>query len=143
MLLPKRYASAGLIACVSWCALALLAGGLGAWFVGLMPPAAKVVLLSASLGLACRVLPAICVDWLLGRVASPSVARLIAASLLRLLGAGALLAAALVWSRWVWSAAAQPKVMIAAFLLCAVSQPVFAAVMAARADRMRLDRRGE
>ena len=81
-------------------------------------------------GLTCYVVPAAGAAWLMRRNAAPSAALLVAVSVLKLLGAGMLLALVLAWS-----AALLLKVVVAAFVLCAVCAPVIAAAVAARSGR--------
>ena len=85
------------------------------------------VLWSIAWGMACYVVPATGAGWLTWREASPGMARMIGASLVKLLGAGALLAVVLGLST-----GASPAIVVVAFVVCAVGQPLIAAAVAAR-----------
>ena len=85
------------------------------------------VLWSIGWGMACYVVPATGAAWLTWREASPGVARMIGASLVKLLGAGALLAVVLGLPT-----GASPAIVVVVFVVCAVGQPLIAAAVAAR-----------
>ena len=85
------------------------------------------VLWSVAWGMACYVVPATGAGWLTWREASPGMARMIGASLVKLLGAGALLAVVLGLST-----GASPAIVVVVFVVCAVGQPLIAAAVAAR-----------
>ena len=123
MPLNRRVARAQLIACVGAfvlvlpVALVFTADRGGLWSV----------LWSVGWGMACYVVPATGAGWLTWREASPGMARMIGASLVKLLGAGALLAVVLGLPT-----GASPAIVVVVFVVCAVGQPLIAAAVAAR-----------
>ena len=131
MPLNRRVARAQLIACVVAFVLVLpvvlvcTADRGGLWSVRW--PVLWSVLWSVAWGMACYVVPATGAGWLTWREASPGMARMIGASLVKLLGAGALLAVVLGLST-----GASPAIVVVVFVICAVGQPLIAAAVAAR-----------
>ena len=125
--LNRRVARAQLIACVVAfvlvlpVALVFTADRGGLWSVRWS------VLWSIGWGMACYVVPATGAGWLTWREASPGMARMIGASLVKLLGAGALLAVVLGLPT-----GASPAIVVVVFVVCAVGQPLIAAAVAAR-----------
>ena len=119
--LPKQVARVQRNACVGACALVLLTTPLYAAGTG--------VFWSAVWGMACYVLPAVTARSLAWRRESPGAGRLMFASMMKLLGAGALLAVVL------GATGALPKVVVGAFVVCALCGPMIAAAVVADADR--------
>ena len=112
MSLPLRIVRAQFAACALLCALTLPAGGQVFW--------------SAACGAASCLAPSALVGVLTWRGTPASSAAVVMGSLVKLFGAAALLAVALVLP-----VGLLPKVVVGAFLVCALAVPLIAARVAA------------